>query len=66
MVARGAEKSISLEISATVKKYPELLIRRLHGLGLIDGSVTWDGITVITGTTSAGLLILRELHDLDL
>lgn len=66
VVARGAEKPITQEVSATARKYPETLIRRLHGLGLVDGSVTWDGITVITGTTSTGLLILRELHNVDL
>lgn len=66
VIARGAEKPITEEVAATVRKYPETLIRRLHGLGLIDGSVTWDGITVITGTTSTGLLILRELHNVDL
>lgn len=65
-IARGAEKPITQEVSSTVEKYPEPLIRRLHGLGLIDGSLTWDGITVITGTTSTGLLILRELHNVDL
>ena len=66
VVARGAEKPITQEVLETARKYPETLIRRLHGLGLIDGSLTWDGITVITGTTSTGLLILQELHNVDL
>lgn len=66
VVARGAEKPITQEVLDIARKYPETLIRRLHGLGLIDGSLTWDEIVVITGTTSTGLLILRELHDLDL
>ncbi|MFC7861271.1 hypothetical protein ACFQ9D_09695 [Arthrobacter koreensis] len=66
VTARGAEKPITDEVSATVRKYPEMLIRRLEGLGLVDGSLTWDGITVITGTTSTGTLILQELHNVDL
>lgn len=66
VVARGAEKPITKEVSDTVRKYPEMLVRRLQGLGLIDGSLTWDGITVITGTTTTGMLVLQELHDLDL
>ena len=66
VTARGAEKPITEEVSSTVHRYPDTLIRRLQRLGLIDGSVTWDGMTVITGTTSTGTLILQELHNVDL
>ena len=66
VTARGAEKQVTEEVSATVQGYPDTLIRRLQGLGLIDGIVTWDGLTVITGTTSTGMLILQELHNVDL
>lgn len=66
VVARGAEKPITQEVSNIVSAYPEMLIRRQQGLGLIDGSLTWDGVTVISGTTSTGMLILHELHNVDL
>ncbi|WP_270260510.1 hypothetical protein [Kocuria marina] len=65
-VAPRAQKPITRAVSRTVEKYSELLIRRLHSLQLIDGSVTWDGATVITGTTSSGLQVLQELHNVDL
>lgn len=65
-IARGAEKPITREVSTVAGKYPETILRRLESLGLITGSINWDGMAVIAGTTSTGESILQELHDVQL
>lgn len=65
-VAPSAEKPITNEVSETARKYPDILIRSLQGLDLIDARVTWDGNALVTGLTSAGSLVLQELHSVAL
>lgn len=60
-ISRGAEKRITSEVQAAVEKLPEMVLRKLLSLNLIDGEITWDGVTVITGLTTFGARILEDL-----
>ena len=60
-ISRGAEKPITREVQAAVEKLSEIVLRKLVSLNLIDGEVTWDGVSVITGLTSLGARILDDL-----
>lgn len=65
-VAPSAEKPITNEVLETARKYPDILLRSLQGLDLIDAQVTWDGNALVTGLTSAGSLVLQELRSVAL
>lgn len=65
-VAPGAEKPNTKTVMETVEKYPPEVLRKLLGLDLVTGRVSWDGMALIPGTTSSGVNLLQQLHDSDI
>jgi hypothetical protein len=61
-VARGAEKPLTAAVREVVAEYPPPLLQALLSLGLIDGTVTWDGSNYITGMTAFGESLLDDLR----
>jgi hypothetical protein len=61
-VARGAEQEISQRVLDAVASYPAPVLQRLISLGLLDGRVNWDGVSIVAGTTTSGEQILELLH----
>jgi hypothetical protein len=47
------------------EQYPGPVLRTLERLGLIVGSVTWDGSARIAGMTSFGEEVLSGLRQVD-
>lgn len=64
-IARGAGKELTQQVSAVADAYPASLLTQLERLGLIDGSITWDGVAHITGTTAFGAQVLEDLHSVE-
>lgn len=62
--ARGAEKELTQQVRAVDDSYPLSLLTQLEHLGLIDGSITWDGVTLVTGTTVFGAQVLEDSHSI--
>ena len=60
--ARGAERELTEQVRAVAATYPPPLVQQLQSLGLLDGSLTWDGVIHVTGTTVFGAQILADLR----
>lgn len=61
-VARGAEQEISQRVLDAAASYPAPVLQRLISVGLLDGHVSWDGVSIIAGTTTFGDQIVDELR----
>jgi hypothetical protein len=61
-IARGAEKPHTQRVSRVAETYPYPLLDALRRLGLIDASISWDGVSRVTGMTKFGELLLKELR----
>jgi hypothetical protein len=61
-VARAAEKPPTTPVREVVERLPEGVLRRLESVGLISGSLTWDGTGHISGLTSFGEQVLEDLR----
>lgn len=60
--ASGAQKPLTSQVRAVVNRYPPPLIQALVSLGLLTGSVNWDGNTTIAGTTTFAVELRRDLR----
>lgn len=59
---RRAQRPLMSQVRETAGKYPSALVQQLERLGLLDGDVTWDGDTTVTGLTAFGAQVLEDLH----
>lgn len=64
--ARGAEKELTAPVQAVTKRLPEAVLRRLESLGLVAGSLTWDGLGQISGLTTFGEGLLADLRSTEI
>lgn len=60
--ARGAQRELTQAVREATTHYPPFLLHELERLGLLDGSVTWDGVSHVTGTTEFGARLLNDLR----
>jgi hypothetical protein len=63
--ARGAEQPIHQDITNAGRAYPAPVLVALVSLGLLDASVTWDGVALVKGPTTFGQHLLDELRTAD-
>lgn len=61
-VARGAEQPIHNHVLTAAQESPSTVLHKLVTAGLLDGSVQWDGTSLIKGLTVAGAAVLDYMR----
>ena len=63
--ARGAEQELNQRVTEAARSYPAPVLVVLVSLGLLDGSVSWDGVALVAGPTAFGEQLLNDLRVAD-
>ncbi|KRC63580.1 hypothetical protein ASE12_01645 [Aeromicrobium sp. Root236] len=66
VTARGAEKPLTGTVRQVVDKLPDPVLRKLLTVGLIEGSILWDGTSHVPGLTTFGERILADLRSVEI
>lgn len=63
--ARGAEQELNQRVMEAGRAYPAPVLAVLVSLGLLDASVSWDGVALVGGPTTFGEQLLNDLRVAD-
>lgn len=61
-VARGASQQINDRVNRAGQGYPAPVLVTLERLGLLDATVGWDGVALVSGLTRFGRIVIEDLR----